>query len=116
MIAPPAPSPPGDVAPAVSPEDGRALMPHAAERRAERRRHPLVSLWRLLMTWPPSRPSWSDGGTGSGPTSMPDPTGYAGSRVWILLGHLLVLLQLALIAAGHAGLLPVVLRVVAWGG
>jgi hypothetical protein len=48
MIAPPAPLPPGNVAPAVSPEDGRALMPHAAERRAERRRHLLVSLWRLL--------------------------------------------------------------------
>jgi hypothetical protein len=47
---------------------------------------------------------------------MPDPVGRAGRRAWTLLGHLLVLLQLAVIAAGHAGLLPVVLRVGAGGG
>jgi hypothetical protein len=47
---------------------------------------------------------------------MPEPRGHAGRRAWTLLGHLLVLLQLAVIAAGHAGLLPVVLRVGATGG
>ena len=48
MIAPPAPSSPGDVAPAGSPEDRWAVRLAAAERRAERRRHPLISLRRLL--------------------------------------------------------------------
>jgi hypothetical protein len=47
---------------------------------------------------------------------MPEPGGHAGSRAWTRLGHLLVLLQPGLIAAGHAGLLPVVLRVAAGGG
>ena len=48
MIAPSAPSSPGDVAPIGSPKDGRVVTLVAAACRAERRRHPLVSLRRLL--------------------------------------------------------------------
>ncbi len=48
MIAPPAPSSPADVTPAGSPEVGQTVTFAAAARRAERRRHLLVSLRRLL--------------------------------------------------------------------